>query len=294
MAAVTQIEASRQAVQIAVGEYYPSINLSVNYYLSKQSIPTNNEWNLLVDAVQPLFEAGLIRADVRTALSQLRQAKLNESLTRRQVDQQVLTAYENLAANGARLKELAVAVNAAREALRVARGCTSSGTACSSTCWWRRTSSCPPSCRWPSEEFNRRIFYLDLLRVTGKLGRPPGELITTAPSTQAVAPVIGPLTLPDRNETLPSMDLPARPNRAGRRSRPSRRRSRCRRPGPSPRTLWEASEASAPRRFRSPGRRVATTEPVRLPPPDVRPDVKPLRLPAPLPTTRPLGVGGGS
>ena len=48
-----------------------------------------------------MFDAGLIRADVRTALSQLRQAKLNESLTRRQVEEQVLTAYENLAASDA-------------------------------------------------------------------------------------------------------------------------------------------------------------------------------------------------
>jgi len=45
-AAAAQVESARLAVQIAVGEYYPSISLSVNYYLSKQTAPTNNQLEL--------------------------------------------------------------------------------------------------------------------------------------------------------------------------------------------------------------------------------------------------------
>ena len=211
------VESARQAVQVAFGEYYPSITLSVNYYLSKQTIPTNNNWNLVLDAVQPIFDAGLIRADVRTALSQLRQAKLNESLTRRQVDEQVLTAYENLQANGARLKELAIAVDAAREALRVARGLYQFGNGLFLDVLIAQDQLLSAELSLASEEFNRRTFYLSLLREIGRLGPPPGDLITTAPSTQTITPMINPMTLPGVNTsapplpatTLPDTTLPA-------------------------------------------------------------------------------------
>jgi multidrug efflux system outer membrane protein len=309
-AAVAQIEAGRQAVQVAFGEYYPSINLSVNYYLSKQSIPTNNEWNLLVDAVQPLFAAGLIHADVRTALSQLRQAKLNESLTRRQIRQQVLTAYENLDANGARLKELAVAVDAAREALRVAQGLYRFGNGLFLDVLIAQDQLLSAELSLRAEEFNRRIFYLNLLRETGQLGRPPGVLATTAPSTNTVPPVIGPLTLPDRNTTAPSMEIPGMaPGTApgivpGLTTQPS-----------GPTTLPTTLPAYPPLPALPPlptqpsltlpagggaGGAAApatepATEPVRTtPPPDVRPRLSPERPPALQPSTRPLGVGPDS
>ncbi len=211
-AAMAQVESARQAVQIAVGEYYPSISLSVNYYLSKQTSPTNNQWNFVIDAVQPIFDAGLIRADVRTALSQLRQAKLNESLTRRQVEEQVLTAYENLAANGARLKELKVAVDAAEEALRVAKGLYQFGNGLFLDVLVAQDQLLSAQLSLASEVFNRRIFYLTLLREIGRLGPPPGDLITTTnPTSQPIVPGLGPITLPGLSDMAPPTTLPLVP-----------------------------------------------------------------------------------
>jgi outer membrane protein len=212
VAAAAQVESARQAVQVAVGEYYPSISLSVNYYLSKQTFPTNNQWNFVLDAVQPLFDAGLIRADVRTALSQLRQAKLNESLTRRQVEEQVLTGYENLAANGARLKELVVAVDAAQEALRVAKGLYQFGNGLFLDVLVAQDQLLSAQLSLASEVFNRRIFYLTLLRETGRLGPPPGDLVTTtSPTTHPIVPGLGPVTLPGLEEMAPPTTLPLVP-----------------------------------------------------------------------------------
>jgi len=211
-AAVAQVESARQAVQIAVGEYYPSISLSVNYYLAKQTAPTNNQWNFVLDAVQPIFDAGLIRADVRTALSQLRQAKLNESLTRRQVEEQVLTAYENLAASRARLKELKVAVDAAEEALRVAKGLYQFGNGLFLDILVAQDQLLSAQLSLFSEVFNLRIFYLTLLREVGRLGPPPGDLITTTrPTTEPIIPGVGPITLPPVGETVPPATLPIVP-----------------------------------------------------------------------------------
>jgi outer membrane protein TolC len=211
-AAVAQVESARQAVQIAVGEYYPSISLSVNYYLSKQTAPTNNQWNFVIDAVQPIFDAGLIRADVRTALSQLRQAKLNESLTRRQVEEQVLTAFENLAASRARVKELQVAVRAAEEALRVAKGLYQFGNGLFLDILVAQDQLLSAQLSLDTEVFNLRIFYLTLLREVGRLGRPPGDLVTTTnPATQPIVPGLGPITLPGLNEMAPPTTLPLTP-----------------------------------------------------------------------------------
>jgi len=211
-AAVAQVESARQAVQIAVGEYYPSISLSVNYYLSKQTAPTNNQWNFVIDAIQPIFDAGLIRADVRTALSQLRQAKLNESLTRRQVEEQVLTAYENLAASRARIKELKVAVGAAEEALRVAKGLYQFGNGLFLDVLVAQDQLLSAQLSLASEVFNLRIFYLTLLREIGRLGPPPGDLVnTTNPSTQPIVPGLGPITLPALNEMAPPTTTPLVP-----------------------------------------------------------------------------------
>ena len=321
-AAVAQIEAGRQAVQVAVGEYYPSISLSVNYYLSKQSIPTNNQWNILVDAVQPLFEAGLIRADVRTAMSQLRQAKLNESLTRRQIRQQVLTAYENLDANGARMKELAVAVDAAREALRVAQGLYRFGNGLFLDVLVAQDQLLSAELSLRAEEFNRRIFYLNLLRETGQLGRPPGILATTAPSTNTAAPVIGPLTLPSRDTTNPAMDFPAGPGGPGTTFPGTTLPGDPGAPGPTTLPALPAlpplptqpallqppplalpttggggttGAAGAPDGTGGPGGPGAPSpEPVPTTPQDVRPRMSPDPAPAVQPTTRPLGVGPDS
>jgi outer membrane protein len=212
VASEAQVESARQAVQVAVGEYYPSISLSVNYYLSKQTFPSRNSWNFVIDAVQPIFDAGLIRADVRTALSQLRQAKLSESLTRRQVEEQVLTAYENLSANGARLKEYVVAVDAAQEALRVARGLYQFGNGLFLDVLVAQDQLLSAQLSLASEVFNRRIYYLTLLREIGHLGPPPGDLITTTePTTHPIVPGVGPVTLPGLEEMAPPTTAPLFP-----------------------------------------------------------------------------------
>jgi outer membrane protein TolC len=121
-AARAAVDVAKQEVQLAVGQYYPSVNLNFNYYLERQSSPEDSLYNGLVSANLPIFTAGVIHANVRAALSQLRQAKLQESSTRRTVEEDVRLAHSNLQASADRLKELQISRDAAREALRQAEG----------------------------------------------------------------------------------------------------------------------------------------------------------------------------
>src|SRR4029077_4365587 len=91
-AAAAAVEVARQNVRVAIGQYYPSVSLDLNYYLHKDTFPTTIEWAGLLPANLPIFTAGLIQQDVRLAWSQLRQAGLQESQLRRQVGQDVENA----------------------------------------------------------------------------------------------------------------------------------------------------------------------------------------------------------
>ena len=64
LAAERAIEAARQQVEVAFGQYYPSIAVNVNYFLRRDSSPSDSQWNGILQANLPIFSAGLIEADV--------------------------------------------------------------------------------------------------------------------------------------------------------------------------------------------------------------------------------------
>jgi outer membrane protein TolC len=176
------IAAARQAtlaaaenVQNAVGEYYPSVGINFNYYLSRDSTPEDSLWNGLIFVNLPLFTAGRIHADVRTALSQLRQAKAQEQLTRRQVEQQVREAAANLEASKGRLAELRIAVQAAQQALDVAEGNYQAGTGIYLERLVAQDQLLNAQLQYATENYTLKLNYLNLLRQTGELRRPPAE-----------------------------------------------------------------------------------------------------------------------
>ena len=192
------IESARQNVQIAFGQYYPSISLNVNYYLQRQSPPSDSEWNSLFSANLPIFTGGRIRADYRTALSQLRQAKSQESLTFRQVQQDVLTAYENLAASTARLEELRIELAAAQTALDVAEGRYRAGLGTYLERLIAQDRQLSAELDFTNEAFTRKILYLNLLRVAGQLNRPGDPVMLSLP------PVLAP-----QGPAAPTVQTPA-------------------------------------------------------------------------------------
>ena len=95
-------EAARQSVTAAFAQYYPSVSVNFDYLLYHHP-DEGGLWSGAISANIPIFSAGRIEADVRTAWSQYRQAGLHEADLRKQIVMEVRQAYENLAGSAGSL-----------------------------------------------------------------------------------------------------------------------------------------------------------------------------------------------
>jgi outer membrane protein TolC len=175
---------AQQGVRQAVGQYYPSVTLNFNAYLDRQSDPVDSLYNGLISANLPLFTGGVIHANVRTALSELRQAHLDESLTRRQVEQDVRLAHSNLQAAADRTRELLVSRDAAQEALRQAEESYNAGLATNLERLVAQDQLLSAELELATVTYEQKLFYLNLQRVIGQIAR----VIQTAAASDDGAP----------------------------------------------------------------------------------------------------------
>jgi len=176
-------KAARFQVEVAFGQYYPTINVNFNYFLSRDT--SNSDWSGFVTLNQPLFTAGRIHADVRTAWSLWRQAKLNESATERQVMEDTELAFQDLQASEARLVELPIQIRAASDALTQAEQLYKLGTGTNLDRLTAQNALLSAELQLASERFDHEVFRIALYRAIGRLStRLPGEP-ATMPTTQA-------------------------------------------------------------------------------------------------------------
>lgn len=190
-AATAAIESARQGVQAAIGQYYPSVTLNLNGFISRQSSPSQSEWNSLLSANLPIFTGGTIHADVRTAWSVLRQAMLSESQTRRQVIEDVAIAFQNIQSSRKRLDELKVQVAAAAEAVRQADVNYKVGLGTNLERLTAQDQLLSAQLQITNQHFLLKQYHLQLLRTTGQLSTHLPTDLTTRPATQ---PAIRPTT----------------------------------------------------------------------------------------------------
>jgi outer membrane protein TolC len=120
VAAQHQVEAAAHALRQAWSRYFPSVALDFTYFLSRESFPSEAHWVGVLKVSLPLFSAGLIHADVRTAWSKLRQAKLAQSYVSRQIDEQVTIALANLREAQRQIEEATIQASAAQKAAQQA------------------------------------------------------------------------------------------------------------------------------------------------------------------------------
>lgn len=168
-AADRRMDAAGYLVESAYGQYFPSVSLNLQYFLQRQSAPTNLEWTSLVQISVPLFSAGLIEADVRTALSTLRQSKLMYSYTQRLVERDVRIALENLQASFQRIQRIDVQVKSAADALEQAEALYRAGLATNLERLTAQNALLNAELDLVNAELDSKVFYLDLRRVTGTL-----------------------------------------------------------------------------------------------------------------------------
>lgn len=188
-AAVSATRAARQEVEVAWGQYFPSVALDLNVFLYRETSPDSRDWDALIRANIPIFSAGLIHADVRTAWSLFRQAVLGESFTRRQVEQDVEIAYEDLLSSGRRLDESRTQLVAAEQAFTQADQSNRIGLATNLERLIAQDQLLTAQLQYVSEQFARKVSYLNLLRATGSLRSALEEMqsATTRPTTKEAA-----------------------------------------------------------------------------------------------------------
>jgi outer membrane protein len=185
LAAESAVRAAKYSVNAAVAEYYPSVSLNVAGFLYRQYFSDASKWDALLSANLPIFSAGVIEADVRTAWSKLRQAALFQAMLRRQIDQDVQTAYDNLASSDRVLADLRLEVAAAADARRQSEELLNNGLAIPLDVLTAQETLLQAQLLYTSTSFDRSVFYLDLLRTTGQLNTAPP--IVSNPATQPSA-----------------------------------------------------------------------------------------------------------
>jgi outer membrane protein TolC len=167
-AAAHQVEASVHLLQEAWSQYFPSITLNFTYFLSRQSFPSEVDWIGTLGLNLPVFSAGLIHDDVRTAWSMLRQAKLYESYLQRQVDKELTVALEDYNDVAAEADELEVLVKAAEEQLQRSIYAYNAGLATNLDTLIARDQLLNARLSLTEAQFSEKIYFLNLMRILGR------------------------------------------------------------------------------------------------------------------------------
>ncbi|HEX7010888.1 MAG TPA: TolC family protein, partial [Phycisphaeraceae bacterium] len=168
-AAQARIEAAAENLQRAWGQYFPSVSLELDYFLSRQSFPPDVDWLGVVELRVPIFSAGLIHADVRDAWSELRQARLNRSRIERQVLEQLRVALEDLQSSRQRIEQLQTQVEAAQEALDRTEQAYEAGLMTNLDRLIAQDQLLSAQLDWTGEQLDYKLNYLTLLRILGRL-----------------------------------------------------------------------------------------------------------------------------
>jgi outer membrane protein len=168
-AAGMQVKAAAERLQATWGEYFPSISLNLTRYLKRESFPDDVDWTGLIQVNLPIFSAGLIHADVRTAYSRLRQAHLAESALRRVALRELRVAREDLGSDRQQVDELGIRVAAAREAMRQADAAYSAGLGTNLERLVAQDQLLSAKLALTEKQFGHIVDYLRLMRVVGML-----------------------------------------------------------------------------------------------------------------------------
>lgn len=203
-AKASAVEAARQQVRIALGEYYPSITLDPLEYLIYKEVqfPSPN-WTAIFSVNIPIFTGGQIESDVRNAFSLLRAAVLSQSQAHKQVEDDVRSAYAALESSRDQIKELRVELKASSDALVLSQRQFNVGLATNLDVLTAQSQLLSTQLQLATQEYQKKIAYLNLLRVSGRL-----TFNAAAPTTRSSAAKVNPaeITTPDviQSTTLPA------------------------------------------------------------------------------------------
>lgn len=168
-AAERAIAAAERDVKVAIGQYYPEVSIDFSAFLYRESVPTARSWESLLQVNFPLFSAGRIDADVRTAWSFFREAQLVASQARRRITRDLEQGYRDLVASRERLAELRIQSNAAAEATRQAEASYRAGRGTNLERVTAQDAQLQAELSLVTEEIDQKLLRLQLLQGAGLL-----------------------------------------------------------------------------------------------------------------------------
>lgn len=164
-----QVQTAASRLEAAWQGYFASVSLNLTRYLYRQSFPDDVDWTGLIQIDLPIFSAGLVHADVRTAYSRLRQANQAQSGLLRQVRRELRVAVDDLTADQQQIDQLSIRASAAREALRQVDAAYRAGLGTNLERLVAQNQLLSAELALNEKEFNHMVDYLRLLRAVGLL-----------------------------------------------------------------------------------------------------------------------------
>lgn len=186
-----EADAARREVDAAIGQYAPSIGVSLDWFLVQTPDESPAALASLIQLRVPLFSAGRIEADVRESWSIFRQRVLEYQLRRREVQRDITAAAAQLQASLARAGELATQVKAASQALALAEAAYQAGLGTNLERTTAQDQLLAAQLQATSEEFTTKTAVLSLWRACGLLSS--SSISTRVPEPPAIAEPTSPL-----------------------------------------------------------------------------------------------------
>lgn len=169
LAARNEADAARLQVDAAISQYTPTLSLNLDYFLVQAPDDSASMISGLIELRVPVFSAGRIEADVRSAWSVFRQRVLEYQLRTREARRDVEIADVQLQASRARVDELRTQVRVATEALELAEAAYQAGLGTNLERITAQDDLLTAELEAASEEFDTKIANLSLRRACGLL-----------------------------------------------------------------------------------------------------------------------------
>lgn len=201
LAARANADEARSLVDAAIGQYAPTITLNLDYFLLRETDPTDLDLAGLISLRLPVFSAGRIAADVRGAWSLFRQRVLEYQLLRRQVRRDLEVALTDHRTSEARVVELRIRVAAANQALQLAEASYNAGLGTNLDRISAQDDVLSADLLAASEEFTYKNTYLAVLRACGMLTSEMTGAAPPAPTAEELEPPESPFLT--GGETVP-------------------------------------------------------------------------------------------
>jgi outer membrane protein len=113
-----QMEAAGLFVKLEKGAYLPELEATAQYFQQKASFPSQGWASLMFNLKVPIYQGGVVKANVAKAREDLRQVELLEQTLRRNISNQVDSAFIGYEAADAALDAARERTKAATEAYR--------------------------------------------------------------------------------------------------------------------------------------------------------------------------------